>query len=142
MKFGMALLLVAACPFALAVCGGQETKTDNPALSSASVSASSTPAVDVQRDDGTVKSLAGRWKNENKNERGVWLFDSNGRCIIRSSGLVEQKGRYTYTGKELVINFDSGTTTYRILDNREPRLVLTMRWGDLYNLTNVLVRMP
>ena len=138
MKFGIVLALLAACPFALSVCGGQETKTDNPALSSSSASSSAGMA----RDDGTVKSLAGRWKNENKNERGVWLFDTNGRCIIRSSGIVEQKGRYTYTGKELVINFDSGSTTYRVLDNREPRLVLTMRWGDLYNLTNVLVRLP
>ena len=140
MKIEIVICFLVLCAVFLPVCGGTETKPDG-ITSQSAASASSATAV-TPKTDKAIVSLAGRWKNENKNERGVWLFDTSGRCIIRSSGIVEQKGRYAYDGKALILNLDSGTTSYRVLENREPRLVITMRWGDLYNLTNVLVRVP
>lgn len=89
-----------------------------------------------------ITSLAGRWQLQNKNERAIWVFDASGHCAIRPSGIVAQKGRYRYDGKHLVLNFDSGTTRYTVLDKTEPNLVIMMRWGDLYNITNVLTRLP
>jgi hypothetical protein len=123
--------------FGLISCGGTQTevkqdvpKKTEPALTTSKKSAGQ-----------EITSLAGRWRLNNNNERAIWFFDTSGRCAVRPSGLVEQKGRYQYDGKVLVINFDSGTTRYTILEKTEPKLVMMMRWGNLYNITNVLTRM-
>ncbi len=140
MKRNICLSTILALSIGIHACGSSQsvTKSDDSAASAVSVSSASTPSQTPASRE--ITSLAGRWRLQNKNERAIWFFDTSGRCAIRPSGLVEQKGRYQYDGKHLVINFDSGTTRYTVLEKTEPNLVIMMRWGDLYNITNVLTR--
>jgi len=89
-----------------------------------------------------VRSMAGRWRADSSPERGVWTFEADGKCSIKSGGLREQKGTYTYTGKELVLNLENGSVRYTITENSEPRLKLFTRWADMYDINIPLVRMP
>ena len=141
MKSGRVQTWVMLVVLGLISCGPDQAIVKGDTQRGADDSAQSSSAV-TKPASAEVTSLAGRWKLNNKNERAIWFFDTTGRCAIRPSGLVEQKGRYQYDGKHLVINFDSGTTRYTVLEKKEPNLVIMMRWGDLYNITNVLTRIP
>jgi hypothetical protein len=90
--------------------------------------------------DGEVRSMVGQWRANISLERGTWTFEANGACTIKSDGLREQKGTYTYTGKELTLNLENGSITYKIIENNEPALKLFTRWQDSYDITIPLIR--
>jgi len=89
---------------------------------------------------GEIQSMVGQWRANEKMQRGVWIFEANGTCTIKSDGLREQKGTYSYNKKELTLNLENGSITYQIIENHEPALKLFTRWQDTYDITIPLIR--
>ena len=87
-----------------------------------------------------VRSVVGTWRTEDVQQRGIWVFGEDGKCVIRPVGLREQKGSYSYNGKELVLTMEHGTSRYTVTDNIEPQLKLAFRWSDTHTINVTLIR--
>jgi hypothetical protein len=120
----MGILMLAACSGKTSKNSAEQNEGDNPAL-----------AAPVE-----VRSMVGSWSPEEANQRGVWLFNADGTCVIRPTGLREQSGTYTFNGKELVLSMEHGTSRYEVLESAEPRLKLSFRRGNSREITVSLVR--
>jgi hypothetical protein len=132
MKSAVCIAVLGLCVFLFGVCGKNTVKDPGKKEEDKTQGMPS----------GEIQSMVGQWRANLKTERGVWIFEANGTCIIKSDGLREQKGTYSYNKKELTLNLENGSITYKIIENHEPALKLFTRWQDTYDITIPLIRAP